>query len=110
LHVCDAFDAMVSDQVYRQGMCVEDAMQEILKNTPAQFDAEVVEHLGEYLMSGHYRHQQQLVRTRVVAEEESEFDRLIELAGEVMELSHATRSTFKNDEWVSGSVASKSLF
>jgi putative nucleotidyltransferase with HDIG domain len=41
--VADAFDAMTSDRSYRKSMKVEDAVQEILRNSGTQFDPKVVE-------------------------------------------------------------------
>jgi len=41
--VADAFDAMTSDRSYRKAMNVEDAVQEILRNSGTQFDPKVVE-------------------------------------------------------------------
>lgn len=46
---CDAFDAMVSDRVYRKGMCIDDAIVELRRCTPDQFDPEVVECLVEHV-------------------------------------------------------------
>lgn len=50
--VCDAFDAMVNDRVYRGAMSVEDAIHEIESNTPKQFDPAVVAGLVQYIDSG----------------------------------------------------------
>jgi putative nucleotidyltransferase with HDIG domain len=41
--VADAFDAMTSDRSYRKAMKVEDAVEEILRNSGTQFDPKVVE-------------------------------------------------------------------
>ena len=40
--VADAFDAMTSNRPYRKAMPVEDAVQEILRNSGTQFDPKVV--------------------------------------------------------------------
>jgi HD-GYP domain-containing protein (c-di-GMP phosphodiesterase class II) len=45
--VCDAFDAMVSDRSYRQGMLKAEALTELRDHAGTQFDAEVVETLRE---------------------------------------------------------------
>lgn len=41
--VADAFDAMTSDRSYRKAMKIEDAVEEILRNSGTQFDPKVVE-------------------------------------------------------------------
>jgi putative nucleotidyltransferase with HDIG domain len=41
--VADAFDAMTSDRSYRKAMKVEDAVEEILRNSGTQFDPKIVE-------------------------------------------------------------------
>ena len=43
LAVCDAYDAMRADRVYKEGMGHEAAAEEILGEAGAQFDAEVAE-------------------------------------------------------------------
>jgi len=43
LAVCDAFDAMISDRVYRPAMEVSQACEEILKGRGTQFDPEVAD-------------------------------------------------------------------
>jgi putative nucleotidyltransferase with HDIG domain len=45
IHVCDAFDAMVSDRPYRKGLPVERALAELLRHSGTQFDPEPVEAL-----------------------------------------------------------------
>ncbi len=41
--VCDAFDAMTSERVYRRGISDEEAIEELKKNIGSQFDASCVE-------------------------------------------------------------------
>jgi putative nucleotidyltransferase with HDIG domain len=41
--VADAFDAMTSDRSYRKAMKIEEAVEEILRNSGTQFDPKVVE-------------------------------------------------------------------
>ena len=41
--VCDAFDAMVADRVYRPGMTLTDAVAELRGCAGTQFDPQVVE-------------------------------------------------------------------
>ncbi|MEI8200246.1 MAG: HD domain-containing phosphohydrolase [Eubacteriales bacterium] len=43
LAVADAYDAMTEDRVYRKAMSMEDALEEIRKNSGTQFDPEVVD-------------------------------------------------------------------
>lgn len=43
LAVCDAYDAMRADRVYRQGMSHDDAMEELRRCSGGQFDPTVVE-------------------------------------------------------------------
>lgn len=50
--VCDAFDAMTNDRVYRKKMSLEDAMAELERNAPGQFDPQVVAILGAHIRSG----------------------------------------------------------
>ena len=50
--VCDAFDAMTNDRVYRPAMPVEAAIAELERNSPGQFDPNVVSILSEYVRSG----------------------------------------------------------
>lgn len=47
LSVADAYDAMVSDRVYRQGRSPEDAFAELRRCAPSQFDPQVVERFIE---------------------------------------------------------------
>ena len=58
--VCDAFDAMTHDQVYRKAMSEIEAMKELVRNTPKQFDPEVVKHLLNYVRSGHGKRYQRV--------------------------------------------------
>ena len=48
---CDALDSMICDSVYRRGMAIEDAIDELQRCTPSQFDPGVVELLVEYIKS-----------------------------------------------------------
>ncbi len=41
--VVDAFDAMISDRIYRKGRSIEEATKELEKHAGAQFDPEIVE-------------------------------------------------------------------
>lgn len=50
--VCDAYDAMTNDRVYRSAMPVEEALAELERNAPGQFDPEVVRVLCEHIRAG----------------------------------------------------------
>ena len=50
--VCDAYDAMTNDRVYRKALSIEDSLAEIKKHTPSQFDPMVVDILVNYVESG----------------------------------------------------------
>ena len=50
--VCDAYDAMTNDRVYRKALSIEESLAEIKKHTPAQFDPIVVDILVNYVESG----------------------------------------------------------
>ncbi len=43
LAVADSFEAMTADRVYRAGMPVGDAIDELRRHTGTQFDADVVD-------------------------------------------------------------------
>ncbi len=51
--VCDAFDSMTTNQVYRAAISEYDALEEIVRHTPKQFDAEVVTQLVIHMQNGH---------------------------------------------------------
>ena len=53
--VCDAFDAMVSDRVYRKGMSIEDAIRELNRCSPDQFDPDVVDLLIQFVAKNGYQ-------------------------------------------------------
>lgn len=59
INVCDAFDSMTDERVYRAPMSDFEAIQEIIKHTPSQFDVEVVKGLLTYLQEGHTVSQQE---------------------------------------------------
>lgn len=54
LTVCDAFDAMVSDRVYRKGMSHSEAFKELRRCAPDQFDPVIVEKLIEHVETQGY--------------------------------------------------------
>ena len=59
ISVCDAFDSMTSDHVYRTALPELEALEEIVRNTPQQFDTEVVKVLVTHLQEGHLARQSQ---------------------------------------------------
>ena len=55
IHVCDAFDAMVSDRPYRKGLPIDRALAELRRHSGTQFDREIVEALVELHGTGRLR-------------------------------------------------------
>ena len=55
LGVADAFDAMTSDRAYRKGMCIEEAINEVLRNKGTQFHHDVVDALISIYMNERHR-------------------------------------------------------
>ena len=51
---CDAFDSMINDKVYRKGLSLEAAIQELKRCTPDQFDPAVIEVLIAYVSQPGY--------------------------------------------------------
>lgn len=51
LAICDSYDAMVTDQVYRKGCSHEIAIEELRRFADAQFDGELVEHFASVVDS-----------------------------------------------------------
>ena len=58
--VCDAFDAMISDRVYRKAKSPTEAVHELIRCTPDQFDPVVVELLIRHIKSAEYRNHQKV--------------------------------------------------
>ncbi len=52
LAICDAYDAMVSDRVYRKACSHEAALSELRKCAPEQFDPEIVEVFAQCVGDG----------------------------------------------------------
>jgi len=65
ISVCDAFDSMTHDRVYREAISEFEALEEIVRNTPKQFDIEVVKHLVTHIQDGHISRQQTIETTPV---------------------------------------------
>lgn len=59
ISVCDAFDAMTCDSNYRKGCSIEEAIAELERCSPDQFDPDAVEMLTQYVTSDAYRSAQQ---------------------------------------------------
>ena len=53
--VCDAFDSMIYDHVYRRGVSTEEAVRELQRCSPRQFDPDVVELLADYVGSATFQ-------------------------------------------------------
>ncbi len=53
LCVADCFDAMTSDRPYREGMPVDDAVAELVKNKDTQFDPSLVDIFLQLVENGH---------------------------------------------------------
>ncbi|MGB7344041.1 MAG: diguanylate cyclase [Pirellulaceae bacterium] len=51
LTICDSYDAMVSDRVYRKGCTHEDAITELRRCAGTQFDPDLVEHFAQIVTS-----------------------------------------------------------
>lgn len=54
ISVCDAFDSMTSHQIYRPAVSEFEALEEIVRNSPKQFDPEIVKQLVIYVQEGHH--------------------------------------------------------
>ncbi|HEY5317045.1 MAG TPA: HD domain-containing phosphohydrolase [Solirubrobacteraceae bacterium] len=65
--VCDAFDAMTSDRVYRRAMGVEAALEELEDNAGIQFDAAIVDEFRREIEQQLARGGRDLVTPRVPA-------------------------------------------
>ncbi len=49
LTICDTYDAIISDRVYRQGRSHEEAIAELRRCSPSQFDPELVERFASVI-------------------------------------------------------------
>ena len=52
LTICDSYDAMVSDRVYRKGRSHAEAIAELRRCAGTQFDPELVEHFANVIQDG----------------------------------------------------------
>jgi diguanylate cyclase (GGDEF)-like protein len=50
--VCDAFEAMTNDRVYRQALTVDQALSELMRNAGRQFDPHLVEIMVHLVQNG----------------------------------------------------------
>lgn len=124
LYVCDAFDSMISESVYRQKMDVAQALSEILMNTPNQFHPGVVNELINFIQSGRMQNRKANpgrigssltpvspvgmspsssapdTREKVAPNPGNELDHLIVLADEVMALHYQTKSGLDTDGYL----------
>ena len=100
LDVCDAFDSMQTDQVYRKGISSAAALEEIQRNCPSQFDPIVVSQLIEFVKSGRYTYRANVnvgqaaepVCGKHVDDTDDDLLKLLEVANEVVELCSQARS------------------
>ena len=76
--VCDAFDAMVTDRVYREALPVEEALTELERNTAKQFDPQVVSLLCAHIRSGIQSPTQEVVRPVFSSKQAANIGRHIE--------------------------------
>ena len=76
--VCDAFDAMTNDRVYRPAMPLEAALEELDRNSPGQFDPEVVSILSEYVRSGAHKSKGEVGRPVLSSKQATEIGKHIE--------------------------------
>jgi hypothetical protein len=49
IYVCDVFDTMIHDRAYRKGMPIPEAIEELRRCAPDQFDPEVIANLIKYI-------------------------------------------------------------
>lgn len=54
IYVCDVFDTMIHDRVYRKGMPIPAALKELQECSPAQFDPEVIQTLIQHVNQNGY--------------------------------------------------------
>lgn len=78
IHVCDAFDAMVSDRPYRKGLPVPRALGELTRHAGTQFDQEIVLALVALHKEGRL-----MVEPDAERAEHAEPDRLEAFAGDI---------------------------
>jgi len=58
LYVCDVFDTLVSDRAFREQMLIPEALVEMLKCSPGQFDLEIVRCLVKHVEEHGYEQTQ----------------------------------------------------
>ncbi len=106
--VCDAFDSMIYDHVYRRGISAAEAVRELQRCSPEQFDPNVVELLADYVESPTFKNtwSAKVADSNQVENEsvENPLDRLCEAidAADVGEIREALR-LLKIDAEQSGS-------
>jgi putative nucleotidyltransferase with HDIG domain len=52
INLADSYDAMISDRPYRSGLAYQNVQEEILKNSGAQFDPEIVSVFSSHFQDG----------------------------------------------------------
>ncbi|MCA9128694.1 MAG: diguanylate cyclase [Planctomycetales bacterium] len=63
LTIADAFDAMVSDRPYRNGMAIPEALAELIRCAGTQFDPHLVEHFIAIIKKGNLVHVENQTQT-----------------------------------------------
>lgn len=85
ISVCDAYDAMVNERVYRAAIPIPVALKELEQNAPSQFDPAVVKILCEHIRSGHYVPEAKMVRPVFSSKQASAIGKHIEELYEAIE-------------------------
>jgi len=94
LAIQNAYDAMTSDRVYREAFTPQQAMAELLRHVPSQFDPELVAQFVELQSNEDTAYHTEIVRTWVNASSELA-DSVWTLAAPITQTSDDPRSIFQ---------------